>query len=88
MKFNNFMNCLSTNLIPPKIQSWTKFVALNSCSKSHISLNTRWIPTDEGSKFKLDYLESKYSYILLIDLINLKFGLINFVYFFRHPVVL
>ena len=57
MKFINFMNRLLTNLIPPKMQSWPKFLAGNLCSKSHIFLNTSWIPANEGSKFKLDCVE-------------------------------
>ena len=45
------------------------------------SLLTNLIPP----KFKLDCLESKYSYILLINAINFKLCLINFVYFFETP---
>ena len=41
-----------------------------------------WILTNEGSKFKLDCLKFKNSYILMIDVINFKLRLINFVYFF------
>ena len=74
------MNSLLTNFIPPKIQSWPKFLACNLCSKSHIALKTSWIPANQGSKFKLDCVESKNSYILLIDIINSKFRLINFAY--------
>ena len=87
MEFSNFTNSLLTNLIPPKIQSWSKFLVRNLCSNSLISINTWWIPIDEGSKFELACLESKNSHILWIDFISLKFRLINFVYFFlRHPL--
>ena len=41
----------------------------------------------EGWKFKLDCVESKNSYILLIDAISFKLRLINLVYIFsKHPV--
>ena len=77
-----------TKLIPPKIQSWSKFLAWKLCSKSHIFLKTSWIPATEGSKFKLDCVESKNGYILLISVINFKSRFINFVYIFlRYPVV-
>ena len=40
-----------------------------------------------GSKFKPYCVESKNGYILLINIINFKLRLINFVYIFvRHPV--
>ena len=41
--------------------------------------------TNEGSKFKLDCVQSKNSYISLINVINFKLRLINFVYFFEIP---
>ena len=37
------------------------------------------------SKFKLRCVPSKNSYIILIDVINLKLRLINVVYFFKTP---
>ena len=41
---------------------------------------------DSSSKFELDCVESKNSYILLINVINFKLRLINYVYIFlRHP---
>ena len=43
--------------------------------------NTSRILKNEGSKFKLDCIKSKNSYILLIDDINFILCLINFVYF-------
>ena len=39
-----------------------------------------------GSKIKLDCIKYKNSYVLLIDDINFKLRLINFVYFFRQLV--
>ena len=52
-----------------------------------ISLNTWWISTNEDSKFKLDCVKSKNSYILIIKVIKFKLRFINFVYFFlRCPV--
>ena len=70
----------------PKIQSCPKFLVWNSCSKSHISINTWWILTNEGStEFKLDCVKLKNSYILWIEVINFKLALINFVYFFETP---
>ena len=44
------------------------------------------ILTNEGSKLKLDCVEFENGYILLIYNINFKLRLINFTYFFRHPV--
>ena len=82
MEFSNFVNSLFTDLIPPKIQIWSKFLVRNLCSKSHISINIWWIPTNEGSKFKLDCLELKNIHIIWIKVINFKLSLINFVYFF------
>ena len=77
------MNSLLTNLTPPKIQIWPKFLAWNSRSKSYISLNTWWISTNEDSKLKINNcLQSKNSCILSIGVINFKLRLINFVYFF------
>ena len=85
MKSIDFMNSLLTNLIPPKIQSWPKFLARKLCFKSHIFTNTSWIVATEGSKFKLDCVESKNGYILLINVINFKLRLINFAYIFETP---
>ena len=45
------------------------------------SLLTSLIPPN----FKLDCLESKNSYILLINAVSFKLCLINFVYFFETP---
>ena len=39
------------------------------------------VATNQGSKFKLDCVESKNSYIVLINGISFKLRLINFVYF-------
>ena len=85
MKFSNILNSLLTNLIPPKIHCWPKFLAWNSRSKSHISLTTCWIPTSKGSKFKLFCVELRNKYILMMDVISFKLRLINFVYLLRHP---
>ena len=85
MKSIIFMNSLLTNLISPKIQSCPKFLALKLCSKNHISLNTSCIPATEDSKFKSDCIESKNSYILLINVTNFKLRLVNFVYIFETP---
>ena len=41
-----------------------------------------WIPTNERSKFKLVCVKFKNSHILLIETMNVKLCLINFVYFF------
>ena len=71
MTFSNLMNSLFAKL---------KFVF-----KSHISINTLWILTNEGSKFKLDRVELKHSYILWIKVINFKTRLIDIVYFFEIP---
>ena len=49
-------------------------------------ISVKQILTNEGSKFKLDCIKTKNSYILLIDDINFKLCLIDFVYLFRHPV--
>ena len=46
---------------------------------------TSLIPTNEGSKFKLDFVEFRNSYILMINIINVNLRLINFVYFFETP---
>ena len=87
MKFINFMNSLLINLIFPKIQSCPKFLVRHLCSKCHFSLITSWIPANEGLEFKLDSLKSRNSLILLIDIINFKLRLIEFVYIIlRHPV--
>ena len=40
---------------------------------------------NEGSKFKLDCVESKNSYILTINAINFKQSLNNFEYFSERP---
>ena len=80
MRLSNFINSLMTNLIPPKIQIWPKFLAQYLYLNRHSLLNTLWIPTNEGSKFTLDCLESNNSHISLIDVNNLT--LLNFVYLF------
>ena len=86
MEFSNLMNSLLTNLIPKKLKVG---LVRNLCSKSHISINTRWIPINEGLKFKLDCSESKNSHTLWIDVINFKLRLINFVLlFFKTPSML
>ena len=82
MKFSNFTNSLLTNFIPQKNSKLAKFLAWNSCSESHISLNTWWISANKGSKFKLDYVEPKNNDILLIDTTNFELRLINFLYIF------
>ena len=64
----------------PKNSKLAKISSLNLRSKSRIFLNTWWIQKSDVSKFKLDCVESKNSYILLIDVINFKLRLINFVY--------
>ena len=72
---------------PQKIQSWPKFLAWNFCSKGHISLNTWWIPTNEGSKFKYACVKLKNSYLFMIYVISFKLRLIYFVDIFwdiRH----
>ena len=50
-----------------------------------ILYNTLWIPTNEGSRFKLDCLKSNNRHISLIDAHNFKLSLVNFVYFFETP---
>ena len=47
-----------------------------------MSVNTGWIPTNRDQHF-LDCVETKNCDILLIDVINFKLQLINFVYFFE-----
>ena len=42
---------------------------------------------NEGSKFKLESLEVKDSYIFLVDIVNFKLRLINFVYFFETTTI-
>ena len=55
--------------------------------RNHISLNTRLIPTNEVSKLKLDCVESKNNYILLIGVISFKLPLIKVcIPFLRHAV--
>ena len=52
-----------------------------------MSLNTSQIQANESSKLKLDYMEPKNSYILLINVINFKLRLIKFVYIFETSVI-
>ena len=74
------MNSLLTNLIPQKFK-----VGQNYYREIHVQ---KAIPTHEGSKFELDCVVFKSSYILMIDVISFKLRLINFVYFFEtQPVV-
>ena len=77
MKSIDFMN--SDKFDTPKNSKLAKISSLKIMSKSHIFLKTSWLPTTEGSKFKLDCVESKNGYILLINVINFKLCLINFV---------
>ena len=79
------MNSFVEKFDTPNNSKLAKISSLNLCSKSHIFLNTSWIPANESSKFKLDCVESKTSYILLIDAINFELALIKFVYFFETP---
>ena len=80
MKFSNNINNILTNLTPPKIKSLPKFPAHVQIA---ISLRTKWIPTNEDSKFKSDCAESKDGYIMLTDVINFKLRLINLAYIFE-----
>ena len=69
----------------PKNSKLAKISSLKFMLKSHISLNTWLISTNEGSKFKFDPLESKDSYMLWINAINFKLRLITSVYVFEIP---
>ena len=72
-----------------KIQSkqFSEFGSRTICFKSHTSLDTSWIPANEGAKFNLDSIAFKIIYVLLIYVINFTLRLVNFVYIFlRHPV--
>ena len=81
------MNSLLTNLIHPKFQSWPEFARLKFMFKNSYLFQYLMDLTNEGSKFKLDCVKSKNSYILLIDVINFKLCLINCIYIFlRYPV--
>ena len=74
MKFSTFINYLSTNLIPPKFEIGQNF-QFEIHVQNAISLSIlNGIPTNQGSKFKLDCLELKNSYILLIDVFILSYG--------------
>ena len=76
MKLGNFINSSLTNLIPSQIK-----VGQNFYLEIHVQkANTCGIPTNQGSKFKLDCVKFKNSYILMIDVIKFKLRLINFVY--------
>ena len=55
--------------------------------KGYISLNTRWIPTNDGSNINLECLEVKNSNIFFINIIIFKLYLINFVYFFETTAI-
>ena len=82
MKFSNFMKSLSTNLDTLKNSKLAKFSILKSMFKKPYLSQYLWIPTNEGSKFKLDCVQAKNCYIILMDVINFKLRLINFVYIF------
>ena len=62
-----------------------KIFILNSFVNGHISINTRQILTNEGSKFKLDCTKFRNGNMLLIYNISFKLRLINLVYFFETP---
>ena len=55
MNCRNLVSILLANLTPPKNSKLDK----TSCSNSRISI--LWIPTNEGSKFKLNVVESSKS---------------------------
>ena len=79
MKVSNFYGQFVDKFDTPNC---SKLVKISS------SLNTSWIVANEGSKFKFYRVESKSSYISLIDVINFKLRLVNFVsIFLRHPVM-
>ena len=79
MKFSNFYRQFVDKFDIPK---YSKLAKISSF------LNTSWTVANEGSKFKLHCVESKNSYISLIDVINFKLRLVNFVSIFvRHPVI-
>ena len=86
MKFSNFMNGLLTNLIPPPPKKKkSKLAIISSLKFMFKKLRVSpylMVPTNEFSKFKLDCVKSKNSYILLMDVINFKLRLINFLYLF------
>ena len=71
------MNSLLTNWTPPKFEVLQSFMFKIHFQKA-MSLNTGWIPTNKDQHF----LETKNYDILLIDVINFKLQLINFVYLF------
>ena len=85
MKSIKFMK---TNLTPPKIPIWSKFLAWDLCWKSYISLSISWIPANEDSKFKLDCVESENSYILLIDAVNFQSRLTLYIIVFKSQLVI
>ena len=76
------MNGLLTNLIPPEIK-------LAKISRLKLIFKRSYLSILDGfqqmraQNFKLEVLEVKYSYILLIYVTNFKLRLISFVYFFE-----
>ena len=81
MKFSNFMNSLLTNLMLTEIKL-TKIFRLKFMLKRTYLSQYLIDSTNECLKLKLECLEIKNSYILLIDVINFKLRLINFIYLF------
>ena len=81
------MNSSCWQFDTPKSSKLAKICSLKFvCKKSYLSLNTCWIPTNEGSKLKLDFVESKNSRVsLMIDVLSFKLCLVDFVYFFDTP---
>ena len=74
-------------MIPQKFRVGQNFELEIYVQKASTFSFSSWIRANEGSKFKQDCVESENSDILLINAINLKLRLIDFVYFFfRHPV--
>ena len=68
-------------------QSFQKPVQLNVCSSGDLTPPFQWIMKLEAAlvDLKLCYVKSKNGHIL-INVINFKLRLINFVYYLRHPV--
>ena len=77
-KFSNFINSLLTNLIHALKNS--RLVEISSLKfmfkKTYLSVLGGF--QQMGSKFKLDCVKSKNSYILLVDVINFKLRSINY----------
>ena len=56
MNIGNFIHSLLTNLIPQKLEVGQNFYyEIHDVQKANISLYTRWISTNEDSKFKTVY---------------------------------